>query len=231
MLLAELNQGTQTESNGTHKNVAVIMPVNTSHFQQYTENFVGNIGEHEPVESAPEIKESNEPERKAEDTKATPANKSKIEEEPKTVEKLVLNESESEYSGDDFPGFDPIRDIPTLAHQKPEKFELNDAIGSKDKSLNDKHKTNKKEIGSNLHDSPVRDLRKAIGINDRFLFINELFRGDEVMYERSIKTINTFTILPEAEYWIIRELKTKLGWVEPSDTVKLFDQLVKRRFS
>ncbi|MEI9944467.1 MAG: hypothetical protein WDN26_09650 [Chitinophagaceae bacterium] len=30
-----------------------------------------------------------------------------------------------------------------------------------------------------LKESPVVDLRKAIGINDRFLFINDLFRGDE----------------------------------------------------
>ena len=45
-----------------------------------------------------------------------------------------------------------------------------------------------------------------------FLFINDLFRGDEAMYERSIKTINSFNIYPEAEYWISRELKVKLGW-------------------
>ena len=32
------------------------------------------------------------------------------------------------------------------------------------------------------------------------------------MYERSIKTINNFRILPEAEYWMERELKIKLGW-------------------
>ena len=75
------------------------------------------------------------------------------------------------------------------------------------------------------------DLKKAIGINDRFFFINELFKGDEVMYERSIKTINGFSIYPEAEYWIRRELKLKLGWNERLDAVKQFDQLVKRRFS
>jgi hypothetical protein len=85
-------------------------------------------------------------------------------------------------------------------------------------------------VGHKLTDSPIRDLKKAIGINDRYVFINELFRGDEVMYERSIKTINNFKILPEAEYWIQRELKVKLGWDEGSGTVKHFDQLVKRRF-
>ena len=86
-------------------------------------------------------------------------------------------------------------------------------------------------MSDKLTEAAVKDLKKAIGINDRFLYINELFRGDEVMYERSIKTINSFSIFPEAEYWIRRELKTKLGWVDAEPTVKQFDQLVKRRFS
>jgi hypothetical protein len=51
------------------------------------------------------------------------------------------------------------------------------------------------------------------------------------MYERSIKTINGFNIYGEAEFWIKRELKLKIGWPEDSEVVQLFDQLVKRRFS
>jgi hypothetical protein len=126
--------------------------------------------------------------------------------------------------------FDPVEEIPTLAHQKEIK-ELNDVIGQNFSSLNDKLKTEKKELVSTLKDGPVRDLKKAIGINDRFVFLSELFRGDDTMYERSIKTINNFRIYPEAEYWIERELKVKLGWDENKPSVKHFCQLVKRRFS
>jgi len=126
--------------------------------------------------------------------------------------------------------FDPLREIPTLSHQNSVK-ELNDVMASKDFSLNDKLKEEVKEVAHLLNDSPVRDLRRAIGINDRFVFISELFRGDEVMYERSIKTINSFRIFPEAEYWIERELKVKLGWDEGKETTRHFYQLVKRRFS
>lgn len=126
--------------------------------------------------------------------------------------------------------FDPLREIPTLAHQNSVK-ELNDVMASQDFSLNDKLKEEVKEVAHLLNDSPVRDLRRAIGINDRFVFISELFRGDEVMYERSIKTINGFRIFPEAEYWIERELKVKLGWNESKESTRHFYQLVKRRFS
>jgi len=99
-------------------------------------------------------------------------------------------------------------------------------------SLNESLKYNQNtELTEMLSNEPIKDLKKAIGINDRFLFINELFNGDEVMFERSIKTINSFSIYPEAEYWIRRELKLKLAWDEKNPIVKQFDQLCKRRFS
>jgi hypothetical protein len=127
--------------------------------------------------------------------------------------------------------FDPMVEIPTLSHQLMEpRIDINGSA-SQSESLNDRLKQEKTELFEVLKDTPIKDLRKAIGINDRFLFIDDLFRGDEAMYERSIKTINSFTIYAEAEYWIIRELKVKLGWPNEHKTVQHFDQLVKRRFA
>jgi hypothetical protein len=122
--------------------------------------------------------------------------------------------------------FDPMTEIPTLSHQPQDN--INTTL--QPESLNDKLKQSKTELLEVLKEAPIKDLRKAIGINDRFLFIDELFRGDEAMYERSIKTINSFNIYAEAEFWINRELKTKLGWDNDLKTVQHFDQLVKRRF-
>jgi hypothetical protein len=126
--------------------------------------------------------------------------------------------------------FDPMKEIPTLSHQVNGK-ELNDIIGQTGTSLNEKLKTGKIELAEVLTDSPIKDLKKGIGINDRYVFVSELFRGDEAMYERSIKTINGFRILAEAEYWMERELKVKLGWDDGKATTQHFYQLVKRRFS
>ena len=125
--------------------------------------------------------------------------------------------------------FDPLFETPTLSHQQGVK-EINEVAGQTE-SLNDRLKQQKTEVVEVLKHEPIKDLRKAIGINDRFVFINDLFRGDEAMYERSIKTINSFYIFPEAEYWINRELIVKLGWNIDDAIVKHFIQLVKRRFS
>lgn len=126
--------------------------------------------------------------------------------------------------------FNPLTEIPTLAQQHTIK-EINEMLAIRDASLNDKLKENRIEVGHVLTEHPIKDLKRAIGINDRYVFINELFRGDEVMYERSLKTINAFRIFAEAEYWIERELKVKLGWEEHKETTRHFYQLIKRRFS
>jgi hypothetical protein len=125
--------------------------------------------------------------------------------------------------------FDHLNEMPTYSQQQVSK-EVNETV-SQQESLNDKLKEDKTEVMHLLKDSPIRDLRKAIGINERFVFISELFRDDEAMFERCLKTINSFNIYPEAEYWMNRELMLKLGWSESSETVKHFYQLVKRRFS
>ncbi|NCI48150.1 hypothetical protein [Sediminibacterium soli] len=135
-------------------------------------------------------------------------------------------------------------EIPTLAHQTVTEAapeiretvqvvlkEVNHLLAVESESLNERFREERKEVMSALQDSPVRDLKKAIGINDRYLFLNDLFRGDESVYERSIKTINAFNIYPEAQYWIQRELKIKLSWPDNSETVRLFDQLIRRRFA
>ncbi len=137
--------------------------------------------------------------------------------------------------------FDEEPEIPTLIHQpnyvEPKKAEyssreVNEQANGKQLSLNDQLGEHKTEVGHKLNEgSSIKDLKKAIGINDRFVFINELFRGDEVMYERSIKTINNFSIYPEAQYWMERELKIKLGWDNDRPATQEFYALVKRRFS
>ena len=181
-------------------------------------------------------------------------NNSKTITEEKTIEVLQVDEAEIEAELEEIKKnaeklqqisvhnkphiiFETEEDIPTLTHQNQpvpkagqSLREINETVTA-NTSLNDKLKQSKIDLGDTLTEVPIRDLRKAIGVNDRFLFINELFRGDEVAYERSIKTINGFSIFAEAEYWIQRELRVKNGWEPGNEMVDQFYQLVKRRFS
>ena len=91
--------------------------------------------------------------------------------------------------------------------------------------------TIQKEVKDQIGLEPIKNLVSAIGINDKFLFIETLFLGDEKVFEESIKTINSFTIYQEAQSWINQELREKNNWEDDSSVVNQFDQLVKRRFS
>jgi hypothetical protein len=121
--------------------------------------------------------------------------------------------------------------VPKTKEANNLRRELNELVSQNNPSLNDKLKQSKTEVADRLGDMPVKDLRQAIGINDKFLFIQELFRGDIDMYERSIKTINECHTLQEAEYWIERELKIRQGWLDDTRPVQHFYTLVKKRFS
>lgn len=128
--------------------------------------------------------------------------------------------------------FDPIEEVPTLSQQDSKGSTVQEQLQfNYSESLNDRLKEEKTELSQSLTHAPIKDLKKAIGVNDRYLFMNELFRGDEAMYERSIKTIQNFSIYAEAEFWIRRELKTKLGWLDSDPVVKQFNELIRRRFS
>lgn len=109
--------------------------------------------------------------------------------------------------------------------------DLNEKMAHRSKMLNEVFTQPTPELASILVESRIQDLRKAISINEKYQYINSLFRGDEAMFERSVKTLNNFSIMPEAEYWMQRELLIKLGWNDEDELVQRFFSLVKRRFA
>jgi len=126
------------------------------------------------------------------------------------------------------PANHPVAADSTKAGTRPK--ELHEILASKVNNQNDAEPVLKKALGETLGGGKISDLRKAIAINDRFRFINALFRGDETLFERAVKTINNFNILPEAQYWIQRELAIKFGWNDEDELVQHFYTLVSRRF-
>jgi hypothetical protein len=78
---------------------------------------------------------------------------------------------------------------------------------------------------------PIKDMKAAIGINDKFQFTATLFNGDEKAFEIAVKTINGFKIYAEAQFWIKSNLREQNKWDETAIEVKAFDLLVRRRFA
>lgn len=60
------------------------------------------------------------------------------------------------------------------------------------------HQSTQSNLGEKLEHAPVGDLREAIGINDKFQFINELFNGDMNQYNKVLDELNSFASLQGA---------------------------------
>lgn len=74
--------------------------------------------------------------------------------------------------------------------------------------------------------TPIADLTKSIGINDKFQFIKELFGGDSDRYTDTIRTLNNFDNVEEAFNYI----ETIYNWDKNNDAVKRIVLLVRRRY-
>ncbi len=85
-----------------------------------------------------------------------------------------------------------------------------------------------RDIASELRRSePVTDLRRAIGLNDRFLLIRDLFGGDGEAFERAIEILNGFEDLDDCMIFIAEHY----AWNPNSDGAKLLMELLERKFA
>ena len=84
-------------------------------------------------------------------------------------------------------------------------------------------------LAARLQRKPVTDLMMAIGINDKFLLLNELFAGSMEKYNKSIRALNSFSTLFGARTYM-SELQIELQWDCDSEAYKKLSDLVERRF-
>lgn len=73
----------------------------------------------------------------------------------------------------------------------------------------------------------ITDLRKAIGLNDKFLMIRDLFGGDAAMYEDTIDRLNEFDDLDECMIFIVENFR----WNPDSEGAKLLVSLIERKLA
>ena len=75
---------------------------------------------------------------------------------------------------------------------------------------------------------PIKDLRMAIGINEKFAFI-KLFGGDATAWANALQKLNSFSAYWEAEA-MLSEFNQKYKWKEEDETLQSLMDLVERRY-
>lgn len=103
-------------------------------------------------------------------------------------------------------------------------FELTTAETLGEKMMGDDH-----SLAAKLQQAPGKDLKSVIGINDKFLFVNELFGGSMEKYNKSIENLNDLKTLNGAMIYL-NELKIELQWNSSNEAYLKLKDLVSRKF-
>lgn len=142
------------------------------------------------------------------------------------IEDLDEDESESiQFTPVSKPAERPVmREIPKpeilIEEEKPE-----DDNSPKERSLNEVISENK-SAETTLGFSPISSLKSSIGLNDRFLFIREIFSNNTDKYNMVIDHLDKLETIQQA----VDYLKANLT-LQKNDTSLKFVDLLKRRFT
>ena len=111
--------------------------------------------------------------------------------------------------------------------EEEEQIEANQRLGDsflKGKSVND-ILTDQNKLEFKLSNRPVESIQSAIGINDRFQYIRELFDGSAEKFAQTVTDLDGLKNINEA----VKYLQTNFKWKKNETSLK-FVNLIKRRF-
>ena len=111
--------------------------------------------------------------------------------------------------------------------KETKKIEPQQRLGDKfkkEKSVNDQL-TDSHKLEFKLSNMPVSSIQNAIGINDRFLYIRELFDGDAGKFTETVSKLDMMNEINQA----VEYLQQNFKWKKNETSLK-FVNLVKRRF-
>lgn len=154
-----------------------------------------------------------QPEVEEEFEESVQAESQTAEEEVAPVEANESNEDESKVELED----------------EAEVDEANNRLGdsfSKEKSVNEfLGNDGSKKLEYKISNSPVDSIKSAIGINDRYQYIRELFEGNGETFSKAVTELDNMNTIQEAVTYLQQNYKWK-----KNDTSLKFVNLVKRRF-
>ncbi len=85
-------------------------------------------------------------------------------------------------------------------------------------------------LANKLEHQSISDLKQAIGLNERFFFANELFRGDGTEYSQAIEELNHLGSMEDAKRLIQTKYEDQFKWDYESEAVISFLSLLNRRY-
>lgn len=88
------------------------------------------------------------------------------------------------------------------------------------------------DLSEKLSTSPITNLKNSMSINERFIVISELFKGNNARYSEAIDKLNEFQSFDQAKAYMISNLVSEFDWTnaKKDKVVKAFIKKVRRRY-
>mgnify|MGYP001108676897 CR=1 FL=1 len=125
---------------------------------------------------------------------------------------------------------------PMIDDKEPEiampttKSTISDLYNSK-KDINEQYsKSSNNMVANKFQKTQVNDLMKAIDINNKFLFIRELFNGNGSVFTETINQLNQYPRLTEAMDYF-EKIKLEYRWKDHSEAYKKLYELILTKYS
>jgi len=89
------------------------------------------------------------------------------------------------------------------------------------------------DLSGKFASSPIADLKKAMGLNEKILTINELFNGNASEYEQTMADLNELKDFDEAKKMLVMGAATQYEWSTDNKKKKAihFIKLIRRRYN
>ena len=76
----------------------------------------------------------------------------------------------------------------------------------------------------------ITDIKSAISLNDKLLFIKDLFNGYSLAYSEAVELLNRYDDFTAADRFLQANYAQKNNWVEKPDTVEKLYAILRKRF-
>jgi hypothetical protein len=123
-----------------------------------------------------------------------------------------------------------IVEIPKTIAKETEDIRLNDHLNNDQKTLNDQV-VNGTSILDSHKNRKIEDINQAISLNQRFLFINNLFNGNSEAFTAAIQELSVCQNFPSAKEILLKKYVPKYFWDITSAEAEEFFDIVRRRFN
>jgi hypothetical protein len=177
------------------------------------------------LEKAPQ-KTNSSPKKKKKEPKVEEV--MDIVDEPKKVAKKQVKEEQVEAPKDT-----PVDEITPKADTESQEEETQSPSLHIPEEVSELF-THKKaiELSEKLGESPIEDLNKAMGINEKIFTIQELFGGKQSFFDEAMKQLNSFSNFDDAKDYLIKNVAVINSWGEDRKKKKAenFIKLIRRRY-